>query len=107
MDYRIRAAKGFLTAGYTRSKFPAWGMNGGAKGSPNVIEFIPSDGGKSEFFSFVSELPTQANDVIRVITGNGGGVGSPKKRGREKILQDIKNGYVSDIRSIEIYGQTS
>ncbi len=24
MDYRIRADNGFLTAGYTRSKFPAW-----------------------------------------------------------------------------------
>ena len=37
MDYRIRSDNGFLTVGYTRSKFPAWSLNGGREGSPNYV----------------------------------------------------------------------
>ena len=35
LDYRVRPTTGFLTAGYTRSKFPPWGVAGGRDGSPN------------------------------------------------------------------------
>ncbi|MEM9108292.1 MAG: hydantoinase B/oxoprolinase family protein, partial [Pseudomonadota bacterium] len=44
MDYRVRADNGFLTAGYTRSKFPAWSIDGGLEGSPNYVEFRPKEG---------------------------------------------------------------
>ena len=44
LDYRVRSDNGFLTAGYTRSKFPPWGVDGGRDGSPNYIEFIPNAG---------------------------------------------------------------
>ena len=37
MDYRIRGDNGFLTAGYTRSKFPPWALDGGNEGSPNYV----------------------------------------------------------------------
>ena len=49
LDYRVRADNGFLTAGYTRSKFPPWGVDGGRDGSPNYIEFIPRDGERRRF----------------------------------------------------------
>ena len=79
MDYRVRANDGFLTVGYTRSKFPAWALDGGNEGSPNYVEFIPNEGERQRF-AFVSGLKTQRDDVIRVVTGNGGGFGDPKKR---------------------------
>lgn len=105
MDYRIRAESGFLTAGYTRSKFPAWSMDGGAEGSPNYVEYRPVEG-TPERFAFVSGLSTRKGDVIRVVTGNGGGTGDPKKRPPDKIQLDVKNGFISAERAREIYGVT-
>lgn len=103
MDYRIRADNGFLTAGYTRSKFPAWGVDGGREGSPNYVEFRPKDGAP-ERFAFVSGKTTKKDDVIRVVTGNGGGLGNPKDRDPELVRRDVKNGLLSAERAKEIYG---
>ena len=103
MDYRIRGDKGFLTAGYTRSKFPAWAMDGGHEGSPNYIEFIPKKG-KRQRHAFVSGLETNKDDVIRVVTGNGGGIGDPKERDPKAVKCDVKNGLITPERALEIYG---
>jgi len=103
MDYRVRAENGYLTAGYTRSRFPAWGMEGGQDGSPNLVEFRPKDG-EPQRFAFVSGLPTKPGDVIRVITGNGGGYGDPRRRDPARVAMDIKNGIVSPERAREVYG---
>ncbi len=103
MDYRIRADNGFLTAGYTRSKFVPWALDGGNEGSPNYVEVIRTDGSK-ERFAFVSGLTTRTDDVIRVVTGTGGGIGDPRDREPELIRQDIKNGLLTSERAKEIYG---
>ncbi|MEZ5812185.1 MAG: hydantoinase B/oxoprolinase family protein [Rhizobiaceae bacterium] len=103
MDYRVRGDNGFLTAGYTRSKFPAWGVDGGRDGSPNYIEFRPKSG-EPEKFAFVSGKTTHKDDVIRVVTGNGGGLGDPAERNRDAVREDIRNGLITRERAEEIYG---
>ena len=103
MDYRVRADNGFLTAGYTRSKFPAWPVDGGAEGSPNYVEFRPKQG-EMQRFAFVSGLTTHRDDIIRVVTGNGGGLGDPKERDPELVRRDVKNGLITPERAREVYG---
>jgi N-methylhydantoinase B len=103
MDYRIRADNGFLTAGYTRSKFPPWALGGGREGSPNYVRVLGRDG-SDQRFSFVSGLTTHTDDVIRVVTGNGGGIGDPKERDRSAVEDDIKNGLITRERAREVYG---
>lgn len=103
MDYRVRAENGYLTAGYTRSKFPAWAMEGGHEGSSNLVEFRPKEGEPSRH-AFVSGLSTKAGDVIRVITGNGGGYGDPRRRDPARVAEDVKNGLITPDRAAEIYG---
>ncbi|MEX0627442.1 MAG: hydantoinase B/oxoprolinase family protein, partial [Cucumibacter sp.] len=105
MDYRIRGDNGFLTAGYTRSKFPPWALDGGREGSPNYLQVIRKDG-SSENYSFVSGLTMNTDDVIRVVTGNGGGIGDPKQRDRAAIEEDIRNGLITRERAAEVYGPT-
>ena len=105
MDYRVRADDGFLTVGYTRSKYPAWALDGGNEGSPNYVEFIPREGERQRF-AFVSGLKTRRDDVIRVVTGNGGGFGDPRKRDPENVRRDVKNGLISAERAREVYGVT-
>jgi N-methylhydantoinase B len=103
MDYRIRGDNGFLTAGYTRSKFPPWALDGGREGSPNYVRFLGRDG-SDQRFSFVSGLTTHRDDVIRVVTGNGGGIGYPRERDRAAVEEDIKNGLITRERAREVYG---
>ena len=105
MDYRVRADDGFLTVGYTRSKYPAWALGGGNEGSPNYVEFIPREGERQRF-AFVSGLKTRRDDVIRVVTGNGGGFGDPRKRDPDRVRRDVKNGLISAERAREVYGVT-
>jgi N-methylhydantoinase B len=103
MDYRVRADNGFLTVGYTRSKFPAWSLDGGHEGSPNYVRYLGKDG-SSEHYAFVTGLTTHTDDVIRVITGNGGGIGDPKERDRALVAEDLKNGMITSETARDVYG---
>ena len=103
LDYRVRADDGFLTAGYTRSKFPPWGVDGGRDGSPNYIEFIPKEGERQRF-AHVSGLATKKNDVIRLFTASGGGWGDPRERDPELVRADVRNGLISSERAREVFG---
>jgi N-methylhydantoinase B len=105
MDYRIRAEDGYLTAGYTRSKFPAWSLDGGNEGSSNYVEHLPLNG-KSERFAFVSGLGLKKDDVIRVVTGNGGGLGDPKSRDHAQVKEDLKNELITPEVARKVYGLT-
>ena len=106
LDYRIRADDSFLTAGYTRSKFPAWALDSGREGSSNYIDIIRKDGSR-EKYSFVSGLTMNKDDVIRIVTGNGGGLGNPRERDRAAVREDIRNGLISEERASEVYGSVS
>ena len=103
MDYRIRADDSFLTATYTRSKFPPWALDGGNEGSSNYIDVIRTDGSR-EHYSFVSGLTMNKDDVIRIVTGNGGGLGDPRERDRDAVRADIRNGLITKERATEVYG---
>jgi N-methylhydantoinase B len=102
LEYRIRTENGFLTAGYTRSKIKPWSLENGVEGSGNFVEVIKADG-HQETYSFVSGMSVKTDDVIRVITSSGAGCGDPKKRDREAVAMDIKNGFVTSERAKEIY----
>lgn len=103
LDYRIRADGSFLTAGYTRSKFPPWSLDNGNEGSSNYVEVIRKDG-STERFAFVSGLDMNKDDVIRIVTGNGGGLGNPKERDREAVRRDIRNGLITKEQAEKVYG---
>ena len=103
MDYRLRTDNGFLTIWYTRSKFPAWSLDGGNEGSPNYVHYIPRSGEKRKM-TFASNLTTHEGDIIRVVSGKGGGLGDPKERDQELVRQDLKNELITEECAREVYG---
>ncbi len=105
LDYRIRVDGSFLTAGYTRSRILPWPLDGGLEGSPNYVEVLRREGG-SERYAFVSGLTVNKDDVIRVVTGAGGGIGDPKERDPEAVRDDVRNGFTAPDRAREVYGFT-
>ena len=102
--YRILTDSGRLTAQYTRTKVPPWGMKGGREGSRNYLRVCHADG-RATTYSSVSQLHLDKDDVIHIITANGGGYGDPLQRPREKVLEDIKNEYITPDQARSIYGQ--
>ncbi|NRA61642.1 MAG: hydantoinase B/oxoprolinase family protein [Psychrobium sp.] len=103
LDYIIRNDNSFLTCAYTRAEVPPWGLHGGEAGTFNRIEVIRSDG-STERHTMSSEVVVNTGDIVRVITANGAGYGNPKKRAKQAILDDIKNGYVSVDYAKKVYG---
>ena len=103
LDYRIRRDNSFLTLGYTRSRIRPWALDGGNEGSNNYALVIRPDG-SSERYAFGSGITVDTDDVIRIITGAGGGYGDPRKRDPEKVRADIKNGLITPDRAAAIHG---
>ena len=106
ITYRLRAENAFLNFCFRRSKFAPWPLEGGMPGTPNYVEIVSEDG-NVERLSTASGRSINKGERIRLVTGNGGGYGDPSRRPREKILDDIRNGYITIERAHEVYGFAS
>lgn len=105
LDYRILTDDWWLTMAYTRSHEGPWGLDGGLTGSTNYVEVHLANGEKTHY-SACTAIPLGVDDVVKVFSATGGGYGSPSKRPRDKVLEDIKNGYLTAARAKEVYGVT-
>jgi N-methylhydantoinase B len=103
LEYRVRSDGCFLTCAYTRSVHPPWALGGGLPGSPNYVEVL-RENGTVERLAVVTTLEVNRGDVIRIHTGNGGGYGDPRARPAELVLEDVRNGYLSEERARDVYG---
>jgi N-methylhydantoinase B len=94
---------GFLLASIGRSVQRPWGVAGGHEGTSNFYEVVR---GSSERLrgGRVTGLPLAAGDLVRVVTGNGGGWGAPRERERELVLSDLRDGYITADVARETYG---
>lgn len=82
----------------------AFGLFGGKEGSLNEMKFIYPDGKiyypKSK--EIIKEIPS--GTVFHEIAGGGGGYGDPFQRPVEKVLKDVRNGFVSIEKAKDDYG---
>jgi N-methylhydantoinase B len=93
----------FLTDGTIASIFgdggtpetAAFGILGGRSGAANEIELTYPDGRvvRPRLKDLVVDIP--AGTRYRQLAGGGGGYGDPHERPVERLLQDVRNGYVS------------
>lgn len=102
-DYRAANSEISVTGSFGRSKFPAWGINGGGDGTPNYMMIIPKDG-EPERRSRITVRPLRRGDVVRFITGSGGGYGNPRERDPELVLNDVLDEYATLEEARELYG---
>ena len=89
---------------YGRFENPAWGYNGGADGSPNGFDVIRKNGTYEPQVGTGSKIPLEVGDIVRMVTGTGGGYGNPFNRAEEKVAMDVKNEYITAKDAQEIYG---
>jgi N-methylhydantoinase B len=103
LDYLVRSDGCFFTCAYTRNTHLPWPLEGGREGSPNYVEVIRRDGAV-ENYAVVTALAVNEGDVIRIHTANGGGFGDPRRRSRELVQDDLRNGFVSEEVARTVYG---
>jgi len=102
-DYRITNSKTFVTASFGRNKFPPWGLAKGMPGTPNSVEVRTAAGNVEQRGRFSKE-ELATGDVVRFITGMGGGYGDPMKRDPQAVLDDVLDGYVTPQIARKVYG---
>lgn len=102
-DYRITADEAQVTATFGRFKFPPWSVAGGHPGSPNFVQMLHRDG-REIIFGKCARYRLRKGDVVRLVTGSGGGWGDPARRDRTGIQQDLQNGMITPTHARDAYG---
>ncbi len=103
-EYRIVGDEALLTVAMGRHDELPWGVSGGAPGSANYVEIIGADGSSSGRFGKVTAMRLRHGDVVRIVTGAGGGWGDPAGRDPALVSADVDDGYVDPSDVAETYG---
>lgn len=88
----------------TRHKVAPLGVEGGLPGTVGKLTINPGTDRERVLPSRYAELPLQVGDRFLLETPGGGGHGSPVDRDVERVLADVRNGYVSESAARESYG---
>jgi N-methylhydantoinase B len=103
LDYRILSDDVMFTCGYGRHRHPPWGVEGGEVGLTNYAQIVRTDG-REEIHGKVSRLKVGRGDLVRLVTGTGGGWGDPRKRDPARVLQDVRDGFISAEAARDVFG---
>ncbi|MBV9601304.1 MAG: hydantoinase B/oxoprolinase family protein [Chloroflexi bacterium] len=103
-DVRV-LTQGRIQSGIERTMCPPWGAAGGREALANRISLLRANG-KIERFPTgkIGPADAQPGDGYLVEVGGGGGFGSPLDREPERVLADVRSGYVSIARALVDYG---
>jgi N-methylhydantoinase B len=80
------------------------GIEGGSPGKTGKCTINPGTDEERVLPARYSDLTLHPCDVIRLETPGGGGLGNPLERDPLRVLNDVRNGYVSPDKTKEIYG---
>jgi N-methylhydantoinase B len=93
--FSIRSAKHVI---------PPHGAGGGADGRTGDILVNPGTDKEKRLPTRYADYPLKAGDVFRLDTPGGGGFGPPMSRAPERVLADVREGYVSPEAATKLYG---
>lgn len=82
---------------------PSWGLNGGESGRPPSVELEAVADGKRRALR-KDDIAIHTGDFLRVVSGGGGGYGSPLERDVHLVLADVCDGYVTREAAMRVYG---
>jgi N-methylhydantoinase B len=104
LEFQVSAPDTVVTArNRDRSRFTPWGSCGGDAGKPSV--FLLNPGTNHEVNLGNTDVVTvQPGDIIRITSAGAGGWGSALEREPERVLEDVRRGFVSIALAREEYG---
>jgi len=104
LEFQVSSPDTVVTArNRDRSHFAPWGSRGGEAGKPS--EFLLNPGTNHEVNLGNTDVVTvQPGDVIRITSAGAGGWGNALEREPERVLADVRRGFVSVEKAKEEYG---
>jgi N-methylhydantoinase B len=102
-EYRILCDEALLTVAWGRHEFSPWGTRGGHDGSPNYVEVVPADGSAPRQLGKAARLRLRRGDLVRLVTGTGGGSGPPALRDPDLVRADLLDGIITRGEATGIY----
>ena len=88
-----------------RTQCPPWGLNGGNDALPNRVYVRRADGTLVEPANGKIDLiELEAGDAYVLESGGGGGFGDPLERPADKVLADVRAGYITAESAERDYG---
>jgi N-methylhydantoinase B len=105
-EYEMLAGNVSAYGSFGRTATPPWGMDGGGQGTLNALQIAPVHGAL-QTYSRVAHLDLNKGDVLRVVTGGGGGWGDPALREPLLVEQDIRNGFLTGAQASSLYGYSA
>ena len=99
--YRVLAPC-HLVVSIERTKCRPWGLDGGREGAAGRVEIVRGDA--DPIVLTKGEVDLKPDDCVRVLTAGGGGYGPPQERDRQRVLGDLRDGYVSRQAAQDEYG---
>ncbi|MFC7335051.1 hydantoinase B/oxoprolinase family protein [Rhodocista pekingensis] len=106
LEYRVLGDGAFMSTTFGRYRHRPWAMQGGQEGSPNFAEVVRGDG-EVVRFSKTARLPLAKGDLVRLVTGTGGGWGDPRERDPARVAADLRDGYLTPAQAARDYGHAS
>lgn len=103
-DIRVSTPGTTLSTRMDNVKYPCWGVAGGLAGRPGSFVVNPGTPHERVLPPIGDDLRLEPGDVLRVMTGGGGGWGNPFEREPEQVLQDVRDGFVSVTGARHDYG---
>ncbi len=104
LEFQVSAPDTVVTArNRDRSRFTPWGSCGGEAGKAS--EFLLNPGTNHEVNLGNTDVVTvQPGDIIRITSAGAGGWGDPFEREAERVLDDVRRGFVSLANAEAEYG---
>jgi N-methylhydantoinase B len=90
--------------GSPRNLAPAHGVQGGFGGMAGAVTVNAGSGNEHRYSGLISNVMLEVGDTVLVETGSAGGVGDPKDRDRQRVINDLRNGYITTEAAVQIYG---
>jgi N-methylhydantoinase B/oxoprolinase/acetone carboxylase alpha subunit len=96
-----------------RQKINPWGLHGGLGGAKAGLLYQRGGGAEwltiSQAFNKVSpskfsNVRVRPGDRLRISSPAGGGWGPPRERSRERVAEDVREGFVSPAQARDVYG---
>ncbi len=103
-EYRICCDEALLTVAWGRHESPPWGAAGGRDGSPNYVEVLRGGRPAGPRFGKAARVRLARGDLVRLVTGTGGGYGDPREREPERVLADLRDELITPEEAARWYG---
>jgi N-methylhydantoinase B len=103
-DYRLLADDVRFSMRTDKHEIAPWESDGGQAGGKGACIINPGASRSRSLPSRFGDQRLKKGDLLRIERPGGGGLGNPRERPPEQVLEDVRQGYVSADRARSAYG---